>query len=441
VSGAPALAALRGVRYGSAAPEKMAGVICPPYDVISPEQQAELYERDPHNAIRLEFGRIEAQDAPGENRYTRAAATWREWLAQGVLAQDDAPSIYPYRQGFLLHGEERRRGGMFCLLRLEEFERRLMLPHEGTLSAPKADRLELMRTCQAQLSPVLALFKDRSGSVSSLLAAVCQGDPLVRAELPGESHALWRCKRRDWIQGVFGLLDEGPFFIADGHHRYESALHYSQETRRPGASPGAAPQDYLPVLCISVANPGLRVLPTHRRATSPGRFLEEQAVRALRRTFEIAPVAVRGADHLQADFESAMGAEASIGCYLPRGRLLILRPRDGEALRTRFPEDARACCDLPVCILHQVVIPDVLGFAPGSPEEAKHVDYRREAQHIYWGVESGQFHLGFMLPPTEPSTVERVASLGQRLPQKSTYFYPKIASGLVFYTHEPHTLP
>ena len=422
MSGAPALAALRGVRYGSAAPEKMAGVICPPYDVISPEQQAELYERDPHNAIRLEFGRIEAQDAPGENRYTRAAATWREWLAQGVLAQDDAPSIYPYRQGFLLHGEERRRGGMFCLLRLEEFERRLMLPHEGTLSAPKADRLELMRTCQAQLSPVLALFKDRSGSVSSLLAAVCQGDPLVRAELPGESHALWRCKRRDWIQEVFGLLDEGPFFIADGHHRYETALNLRNELRaRHPEAPANAAFNYVLVLLVNADDPGLVILPTHRllRLGADDLALLERLVGE---RFRVEAIAGSPGDlHVESLLAEQAGNGTVYAWYTPGDGYRLLKPKEAPAA------DESPTASLDVRILHERLLDVVLTQA----NQTLQVKYLTDARTAVAAVESGDYQAAFLLNPTPVEQVLQVALAGERMPGKSTYFYPKAPTGFV----------
>jgi len=403
--------------------------------------ERELHERDEHNVVRLTLGKT---PAGGRKRavYARCAALFQQWRNEGVLVQDSVPCIYIVQQAFRLRGQDFTRTGFIAAVLLEELGKGSIFPHERTFGAPRTDRLRMAAACHANLSQILGACSDPDGELDRFVCALCEGVPLLCfQDDDGVGYMVWSVSDPDAVARLQELLSERVLVIADGHHRYESALHYSQVTRRPDASPGAAPQDYLPVLCISVANPGLRVLPTHRRATSPGRFVEEQAVRALRRTFEIAPVAVRGADHLQKDFESAQGTDACIGCYLPRGRLLILHPRDRDALRARFPEEARTSCDLPVSILHQVVIPDVLGVAPGSPEEAKHVDYRREAQQVYWGVESGQFHLGFLLPPTEASTVERVASLGQRLPQKSTYFYPKIASGLVFYAHEPHTLP
>jgi uncharacterized protein (DUF1015 family) len=439
VSEAAALAAFRGVRYRKIAPAEMGRVLCPPYDVISQAQQAELYDRHPYNAVRLEFGKTSLQDAPDDNRYTRAAATWRQWLAEGVLGCEEAPSIYLHRQAFALpfgtprvpqgpegHGEMRQRGGLFCLVRLEEFERRLVLPHEGTLSAPKADRLELMRACQAQLSPALMLFKDRSGSASRLLGAMCQGEPLVRAESAGESHTLWRCGRQDWIGEVFALLDEGPFFIADGHHRYETALNFRNEMRaRFPEAPGNAAFNYVLALLVNADDPGLVILPTHRLLRLGA---EDQVVleRLVAERFDIEPVAM-GATckepagvHVESLLAEQAGDGTAYAWYTAGGAFRLLKPKDPPTAGS--PTDV-----LDVRVLHERLLDVVLSQA----NQTLRIKYLTDAGAAIAAVDSGEYQSAFLLNPTPVEQVLEAGLAGERMPGKSTYFYPKAPTGLV----------
>ena len=434
----PAIVPFRGVRFNPDKISFISRVIAPPYDVIDPPLEQELLQRDPHNFVRITLGKTPPGGRPDE-AYRACAEHLRQWRETGVLVQEPEPAIYVVQQTFPLGAEELIRLGFIAAVRLEELGRGSIFPHERTFGGPRVDRLKLMAACRASLSQILGVYSDPNTEADRLIGRLCTGQPLFSfRDDDGVGHLVWRVTDADAIRDLQALLRERILFIADGHHRYESALRYSRAG--PTGGRGNAPEDYLPMLCISVENAGLRALPTHRRARARVKRSPEQVLSALEGSFAIEPVKVMNAEGLQGDYDAARGADACIGLYPGGQRLYLLRPRDAASLRPRFPASADAWWKLPVCLLHHVVLPDALDLHPGTPEEADHIDYRRDAGQIYWGVESGQFDAGFLLPPIDPRTVQRVASEGERLPQKSTYFHPKIPSGLVFYTHEPATL-
>jgi uncharacterized protein (DUF1015 family) len=414
-------------------------VVAPPYDVIDPELEQKLLARDPHNIVRLTFGKT-----PSEGRtngeYRRAAETLARWRRDGILLQDSAPSIYVVEQSFTLGGRAFTQHGFIAGVLLEAFGAGTIFPHERTAPAPRSDRFRLLAACRTNLSQVLGIYSDPDGAIDQFVRGLCVGDPIYCfRDTDDVGHMVWALRGDAPVSELAARIRPQTLVIADGHHRYESAYEYCRQHRSPDLPSGSAPVDYIPAFCVSVANPGLKTLATHRRVRTRGRLRQDALLKTLAGHFELEHTAVGNADSLQRDFDLASRGAACVGCYLPGAGLYILHPRDLTSLRPRFPSTADSWWTLPVSLLHHVVLPDALQIPPGSPEESALVEYRHDATQIYWGVESGQFTVGFLLPPTSPQEVVRVAALGQRLPPKSTYFHPKLPSGLALHMHEDNT--
>ena len=434
----PQIAAFKALRFNPDRIPSLADVLAPPYDIVDTVREEALLARDAHNAIRLTLGKTPPQGRPAAD-YARAAGHLRQWRDDGILLQDEAHSIYVVEQTFKLRGRERCRVAFMSALLLEEFGSGTVRPHERTMDGPRADRLSLYEACHANLSPILTIYADPDGVADALVGEMRQGAPVSAFEFEGIEHRVWRIVDEAAIARLGAAVREQPLFIADGHHRYESAIRYRQRHRSGTGEPGSAPEDYVLTLCISLASPGLEVLPTHRGLKDGDELREEGLLRPLTDSFAARRLKVDDPRGAEALFEASCPDASAIGCYLPGGRLYVLEPKDANALaalRPRFPNDADVWCHSPVSLLHYVILPDACAIQPGSSDEASQVEFRRDAAVLCEGVETGQFRAAFLLPPTDPRTVEKVAALGQRMPMKSTYFFPKIASGLAFYVHE-----
>ena len=417
------IAPLRALTYNRDKVGSLSDVTAPPYDVIDEEQRRELTERHPHNIIRLVLDKPRGSGRePGE--YQRAASLLEQWRQDGVLVQDTQPSIYVCRQTFSVGDQTISRTGFLAGLFLEQLGEGQVFPHEKTMPAPREDRLELMRACRANLSPVFTIYSDPGGGCAEFVRDVESREPLHEFDRgSGQRCALWRVQDEEWQRRLRGLLDPQTVCIADGHHRYETALHYRNQARQASASPEEAPEDYVLSLFVSVADPGLTVLPTHRVVRSAD--MDQKALlEHLRATFTILPDPEEGT--LAERWDALQERGAAIGYYASDGALYgIVVPDD------RAEGEAPSLDSLPVSILNR----DILrAFFGGSGDElACELDYHHRAEDVQEDVKQGDYQAGFLLPPLPPRTVERIARSGGRLPPKSTYFYPKIPSGLLIY--------
>ena len=441
---------LPGIRY---APETdLAAVVTPPYDVISPEAQARYYARDPHNIIRLELGRDERGDDELDNRYTRAALTFAEWRLSGALRQD-APALYLYEQRFTVPGAggARKRRGLFARVGIAPWEAGVVLPHERTLSKPKDDRLKLTRATAATLSPIMALYDDPDGELAALLGKAARRKPEVAfTDEAGEEHRLWPLRDAALTAHVADFFRDRQLYIADGHHRYETALAYREELRetRRELPPGDAANFTLMALS-AVEDPGLVVLPTHRivRGVAPERltvFRDDLAA-----YFEITPLGAQG-DLATLDVAKTLaaltaasegGQRVALVMVTPDSALLLRQTAEGEAAMDAL-EPARsgehvgvsaAWRRLDVTSLHELVLARGLGVNEQAVRAGESVTYTRDASAAIEAVRTGEAgaQLAFLLNPTPPTAIRDVARAGDRMPQKSTYFYPKLITGLV----------
>ncbi len=417
--------------------EDLAAVVTPPYDVISPAAQARYYERSPHNIIRLELGRVEPDDDELNNVYTRAAATFAEWRLHGVLRQD-APALYVYEQRFAVEGKDYQRTSLLARVRLEPWEAGVILPHERTMSKPKEDRLRLMRATAANLSPLMALYDDPRGALAALLAPVRAAPPEVDfVDEAGEGHRLWALRDAALAEQVTTFFRERQLYIADGHHRYETCLAYRDEQtvlRKEPLAPDDALNFTLMALC-AVEDPGLVVLPTHRVLSDLDAMHLSTLHERLPRSFDLRDLGTGESEAALAALapETAAGRTAFALVEPEEVRLLVLNAAGREAMERlggEYASTSPAWRALDLAALHALVLDGALCITPEMVRAGEHVSYTRDAAEAMAAVREGRADVALLVAPSPPAAIRDVARAGDRMPQKSTYFYPKLITGL-----------
>ncbi len=427
----------RGVRYNQTLIRDLARVVCPPYDIIPPHMQSALYERSEHNFIRLEHARSLPQDTASENKYTRSASTLAHWLAQGILTVDEVPAVYLHDHYFPYQGQEYRRRGIIALVRLEEWDRRVIRPHEGTLANPKSDRLALLRALQADTSSILALFEDADQRIASVLTAKEKDEPLIHFSTDsGEKHLLWAITEADMLAQIQRNLAHQPLYIADGHHRYESALAYRQEQhKKPVKTSRDEGFDFVMTTLVDFADPSLVILPLHRLVRGLPAKKMDDIWNGLNSFFQIQDLPFDSPDvwsKVNAFLTEEAGQE-NIALIGTSGKnLLLLKPRDFASLKKFLPGSrSEQYQRLTVSILDHVILEKLLGLK--LEREAAALAYSYDQLDAANMVLSGEYQMAFLISPIKADIIKKIADVGDRMPRKSTYFYPKLPSGLVFY--------
>lgn len=428
----------RGVRYNQSLVKDLAAAICPPYDVISPKQQQELYEVSDYNFVRLEYAHELPGDTADDNKFTRSAATLEQWLKQGILKTDDVPAIYLHDHLFVCGGQEYRRRGITVRVRLEEWSKMVVRPHEGTLSRPKDERLNLLWACQANISPVLALFEDRGKQIARLLDTQARCSPVFSINTSGgESHRVWAITDEETIRGISSSLADQPLYVADGHHRYESALTYRrQRLACSGAASGDEPFNFVMMTLVDSSDPGLVILPVHRLIRGIPGSAFDGLKEGLSSFFEMEELPVsksepaRQVDEL---LRKTNDSDVQVAIYgLIGEHLLMLKLRDADTVSKMVPcfhSDLYSRLD--VSVVDHVILDKLLGWDGGRVEESP--AYSHDTGQAMDRVSSREFQLAILLKPVKAETIKAVADAGDRMPRKSTYFHPKVPSGLVFY--------
>ncbi len=419
----------RGVRYDpAAAGGDLSALVAPPYDVISPAAQAALYEMHPANVVRLILGRE-------DDKYAQAARLFREWIASGVLKADDEPALYVYHQTFDDPATGKpvpERMGLICLLKLEDYSTGRVLPHEKTLTGPKTDRLELLRATEAQFESIYGLYSDPDQSVQSFLREYDDRETVIERvdNLIGSSHRIERLTDASAHAVLRDLLADTPVFIADGHHRYETALNYRCEVRRaqPDVSEDAPiAADYILITLTAFEDEGLLVLPTHRlvRNVPPEKIAALPDALAARFTLSnSSPDAVEAEIAAQSE-----AGKVAFGIVLPPGQvqLAVLNASAAEAADPGSPSVKR----LPVTLLGSLILDQCLGIDADAVAAGDHVSYTRDFAEALAAVERGEAQAAFLLGRPTVQEIKDVSLAGDVMPQKSTFFYPKLLSGLV----------
>jgi uncharacterized protein (DUF1015 family) len=424
-------------------------VLTQPYDKISPAMQEKYYAADPHNLISVEKGHVYPNDSPQNNVYTRAAGALDSWIRDNILVQDPAPSFYSYTQEFTLPGSDERctRRGFIGAGKLEDYSAGIIFRHEQTLSGPKADRLELLRHTRIHTGQLFMLYSDKQKRVDAILAeAEAAASPATEvSDEYGVIHRLWVIAEPHRIAAIQQAMSEQKLVIADGHHRYETALSYRNEcrARESGGNPDA-PYERAMMTFVNTRSEGLTILPTHRVAANIHDFSWPSVRRHLEpwfksESFPFANDAAKSeacAKFLERLVETR-AAQRAIGVYSsvePEKRafyVLILRP--GADLTQLLPHVSPLQRDLDVVLLHEGILEGALGITPQSVASEKNLTYEREAAAALDAVDRGAAQVAFLLNPVDVEQVMRVATAGEVMPQKSTDFYPKLLSGITVY--------
>lgn len=434
----------RGIRYNPEKVKNLADVVTPPYDVIDQSAQERYYQRHPNNIVRLEYGKVLEGDGPGSNRYTRAAAHYADWLKKNVLFRDKDPALYLYDQEFTAGGQGNVRTGFICAVKLEPYEKGVVLPHEETLPKHKADRLELMRACKANFSPIFSLYADPEMAVTGTLRGAAGQRPpdAAFADEKGEIHRLWVIRDRAALDTVRQAMADKRIFIADGHHRYETALNYRAQ-RNSGTGTGDESYNFVMMTLVNLYDPGLVILPTHRLVRNVDQgdistllqklqeifILEEFPLSPKRDNFKefLSRLSEKGADPAGRRMHRHV-----FGVYHGGGRLYLASLKNEDGLPGLMPAGkSPAWQGLDVSVLHCLIIEKHLGVGPELLAGGDHVTYTREEEGALAAVDSGEYQVALFLNPTLVEEVTQVAANGEKMPQKSTFFYPKIITGLV----------
>ena len=431
-------------------------VLTQPYDKISPSMQESYYAADRHNLITIEKGRVYPTDSPQNNVYTRAAAALESWMRENIVAEDSAPAFYAYSQEYSVPGssEQRTRRGFIGAGKLEEYSAGVVFRHEHTLSGPKADRLELLRHTHTSTGQLFMLYSDPQQRIDAILKdAESAGPPAteLRDEF-GVVHRLWVIADPQRTTAIQGVMQDQKLVIADGHHRYETALNYRNECHQHARSPHPAPYlantglasyDLAMMTFVNTCSEGLTILPTHRLAANLHDFSWTEARRYLEPWFEAQSFPFADERHraeAQQKFLAHLHqsrAQRAIGIYPsaePEKRAYyVLTLRRGVDLSQLLPTVSPLQRELDVVLLHDGILEPAFGITPQAVTAEKNLTYEREAYAALDAVDRGVAQIAFLLNPVYVDQVMRVATSGEVMPQKSTDFYPKLLSGIAMY--------
>lgn len=431
------IAPLRGLLYNPKKIRDLSKVIAPPYDVISAEEQEKLYKRSPYNIVRL----ILNQEP---NPYESVARQFEGWQAEGILVRDEKPALYFLKHRFALSdGGEKERTGFIALGRLEDFSTGGIRPHEKTLDGPKADRLQLMLACHANLSPIFALYSEPKQTLNRVLSESVEGvGPLMDVtDDGGGSCRLWRVGDLEMIRLVQREMSEQTLLIADGHHRYEAALNYRDHARQQrGATSGSESFNYVMMYYANMQDDGLVILPTHRLVKSfppiPFQKLEEELLRYF--YIEPYPKTPEGQRFFLKALKGGGKKHHVIGASFKRDpRYLILRLKNKRIMERLAKELSAPLRELDVSILHLLLLEHILGIGAEEQVKGMTIKYSQDEAKVLKAVDREDYQAAFILNPPKPDAVLEIALRGEKMPQKSTYFYPKLITGLVINKIDP----
>jgi uncharacterized protein (DUF1015 family) len=418
---------IKGLRF-SAAAGSPSEVITPPYDVIDDELQQRLYEKSPYNIIRLEYAQSRPEDNHLVNKYSRAAKTFHAWLQEGILIREEKPAIYLYEQHFTYNQKKYKRQGIYCGVGLSPFGKGKVIPHEETLHQPKKDRLELLRHCKANFSPIFGLFKDPEKFVDHYAARYKKEQkPVINfQDHDGQLHMLWAVTDEKFIATIQTFFQSQKIYIADGHHRYETALQYYQENKEQDQS--KEKYGHALMVLVNVYDEGLLAFPTHRMIRQSG-IDSRNLLAKLQKHFHIQEFPVAETQEelltlLEKSLTASTEAKLCFGLYTPEKKFFLLTLKDLKEEEKPFPW-------LDTVILQELVLQDVFGMDEDEIKKGSLLGYIRDEWEAKQQVDRGNVSYVFFLNKSPLEKIINLAERGIRMPQKSTYFFPKLVSGLV----------
>ena len=442
------IAPFRGLTYNYQAGPDISNVVAPPYDVISQDEQDAYHSADPRNVIRLILGKKKAGDSDWDNRYTRAAEHFRRWESEGTLVRADQPSVYitslTYDPG--TGDGPRTRWGLITLARIEDPESGVILPHEKTFSAHKDDRLKLMRACNAQFSQIFGLYEDTEDNAIRACRKYTDVPPEIDFDFKdGTRHRMWILQRPLLFKELADIMASRRIFIADGHHRYETARNFREIMRaRHGWRSPDRPYEYVMMYMSNMCDEGLTILPSHRLIKSVPGFQIDLFLERAGQWFDIEEFPVSGDDiskqciELKHRLEQKGDFTTAIAFYwnkADRPFILTLKPGQGDRIGNDLHPSLKK---LDVLVLSKLILQKGLGFISEDLDNNDLFHYESIMEKAVSQVKSGDYEMTFLMNPTKIGHVEEIASNSLVMPRKSTYFYPKVMTGLVFNRIEPH---
>jgi uncharacterized protein (DUF1015 family) len=428
----PEIQAFRGLRYDLGHVGSLSDVVAPPYDVIGPPLQDELYKKHPANVVRLILNRQEPGDNDSENRYARAAGFLRNWREEGVLFAESQPAIYAYHQSWESGGQTFTRKGFMARMRLERFGEGKVYPHEETMAGPKQDRLLLTKACRANLSQIFGLYPDADSRVNDLLdKATASTVPLQATDHLGVVHRMWPITDMAAISAVAGLVQSKPMFVADGHHRYETACNYRDElVAARGPIEAHDPANFVLTMCVAMSDPGLLVLPTHRLFRGADGLTAQSLAAKLQGAFDLR-AAGKGAKRAPEVWEEIETADdqGTLGLFTHQDdqwTLATINAAGREKMAALADDHTADWQALGVSILHRLLVDNLLDGASWPKPRYVHL-----VDEVVENLPGGEFPLAALVMPATVDHIQTISQHGERMPAKSTYFYPKLLSGLV----------
>ena len=430
----------RGILYNTQKIRNLSDVVTPPYDVISKPEQHDFYERHPQNIIRLILGKTTENDTVNNNYYTRASDFLKNWFSENILEQDTTPAFYLTSMDFSLENKTLTRYGIIALVALEPFKNGVIVPHESTFSNVKTERFGLMKSCHANFSPIFSLYSDSKNIIiDKLKGPALKQTPVIEfTDYDGHRHRMWRITDLDSCRYVSNAMQEKRLFIADGHHRYETALDYRDwiSSSNPDFNKDH-PANYVMMYLNSMEDTGLVILPAHRMVKGLKSSITDSFINKAEDYFDILTIPFMDSDfeRARAEFISILKSNASkniIG-VLMKGSMefYLLTLKSGVMERMFSNELPEALRNLDVTVLTRLIFIEIFGFDNSKLDNESIITYSSSEKQAIEAAVSGKCDISFILNPTKIEQVRDIANNGLRMPRKSTYFYPKVITGLV----------
>lgn len=420
--------AFKAFRFNDAVVGDGGKCICPPYDVIDSQQQESLYQQHPYNIVRVELGKTTPNDTENNNQYTRANDFFQKWLAEKAIVSDEKPAIYAYVQDFDVADQKFQRSGFIALGKVVEFGKNVK-PHEKTLEGPKADRLNLMKATKVQLAQIFMLYDDPTKIADNIIAENINGKALMNAtDDDGIRHRLFAIQNNQDIEAITKMMADKDTVIADGHHRYETSLNYYKLTQNPAAQ-------HCMMTFVNMHNKGLVILPTHRLVGNLSDFDSAKLLKGLEKDFEITKFSLSQKDKMFTMMKQNFDAnKVAFGLYVKDNAFYCIVLKTLAVMDKLAPALSKASKSLDVSVLHTVILDSILGIGDKQLAAETNIEYIKDIGDAINKsirlVDSGDKQLVFFMNPTKIEQVQAVAATGEKMPQKSTFFHPKIFTGL-----------
>ncbi|MBD5114945.1 MAG: DUF1015 domain-containing protein [Ruminococcaceae bacterium] len=416
----------KGLRYTEKAGDIKA-LCCPPYDIIGEEQRAALIDKNEHNLIRLELPVIGGSE--DLTPYREAASTLRGWLKEEILKRDESDGLYIYEMEFSALGKGYKVKGFVSLVKLEPFSKGIILPHEETLSKAKADRFNLMKTTGCNFSQIYSLYMDEDNSVFGLIDNASKGVPDSEfTDDDNVTHRMWRLTDTETVNKIAEKMADKKLYIADGHHRYETALNFKKYVEGNLDETGSS--DYVTMMLVNMENSGLVVFPTHRIVRDLPEFDYNAVCEKCGDYFEVTPYLNREKGEIGLE-EAYKNGEKAFVLFTGDNNYTLLKLKDISVMDDLLPEGCKALRQLDVSVLHTLVLERIFGIDKENMANQINLTYTRSADEALAAVDGKRANCCFLLNPTRVEEIREVAAAGDKMPQKSTYFYPKLTTGLV----------